>query len=522
MKCPPLLQLLGVPRCVAVLLALRPILAHAASPVLSCEQLAKFVLPQATITAVESIGAGQYTVPGRPEPSGLDVAGRAQPPTNPAFCRFAATLKPSKDSAIRLEVWLPQANWNGKFLAIGNFGWGGDLRYPGMLSGLAEGYATASNDTGHDSSTPEGAGGRFSLGHPQKLIDYAYRADHAMTLDAKALIKAFYGRAPARSYWVGCSLGGLEGLIEAKRYPRDFDGIVAGAPPNPITRFNAAQLWPAWLVSQDASRLIPKEKYRLIHEAALKSCATQLGREDGVIDEPDHCHFDPVALACPGVDAADCLTAAQVLLMQQIYAGPSNPRTGESIFPGPARGSELDVGAFAGTEAMSVALDLFRYSTFQDPNWNWRAMNWSRDFDTANQRVGPLLQVDSDLKAFFDHGGKLLLYIGWNDYHNPEELAGYYERLIQHSGASARAATRLFTIPGMGHCTGGAGCDTFSKLGAIDAWVDHGTAPERLVAARIEDGKVVRTRPLCAYPLVARYNGSGDTNEANNFSCTPE
>jgi feruloyl esterase len=500
-----------------------PSVGHAAA-MATCESLAKLALPDATITAAQSVGAGQYKMPEGPMARlgrlpGMNLAGHIEEQPNPVFCRVAATLKPSDDSDIRIEVWLPQSGWNGKFLGVGNFGWAGSLMTSGMLSGLAEGYVTASTDTGHDSSAPDGDGGRFALGHSNKLIDYAYRADHLMTLAAKTMIEAFYGAAPSRSYWIGCSLGGLQGLIEIKRYPADYDGVVVGAPPNPLTSFNAAQLWPGWLVSQDPSRLIPNAKYGMIHDAVLKACASPVGLKDGLVDQPDRCSFDPDRLRCTGADAPDCLTAPQVYLMQQIYLGPVNPRTRAVIFPGPARGSELDLSIFATAKPFGTALDLFRYAAFQNPDWDWTRMDWDKDVATAIAEVAPLLHVDADLKPFLDRGGKLLMYIGWNDYHNPEELIGYYTSLVESAGPRAGASTRLFTIPGMGHCFGGAGCDTFDKLGAIDAWVDHGEAPERVLAFKVRDGTIVRTRPLCAYPKAARYNGSGDTSDAANFVC---
>ena len=501
--------------------------AKAVTPIVSCADLAKVALPEATVTSIESVASEQYKIPqsqqGFAAQPGMNLAGRIELGTNPAFCKFAATLRPSQDSQIRIEVWLPQTAWNGKLLGVGNFGWAGSIPYPGMLVGLQEGYAAVSTDTGHDSSTAGGDGGHFSLGHPEKLIDYAYRADHAMTLDAKTLIKAFYGVAPAHSYWIGCSLGGLEGLIEAKRYPTDYDGIVAGAPPNPLTRFNALQLWPSWLISQDPTRLIPAGKYAMVHAAVLRACASPLGLKEGFVDEPDTCHFDPAQLQCKASDEPDCLTIPQVDLLQQTYAGPRNPRTGESIFIGPARGAELEMFGFANGGAPWVALDLFRYAAFQDTAWNWKAMDWDKDVATAVAKVGPLLHVDSNLGPFFAHGGKLLMYIGWTDYHNPQDLVEYYRSLGKNSGGEHTSGSlRLFTIPGMAHCGGGAGCDTFNKLGVIDDWVDHGHAPERIPAARVGGGKILRTRPLCAYPTVARYSGSGDTNDAAKFVCVAQ
>ena len=499
--------------------------AGTAAPVAACADLAKLALPNATITSAATIGAGEYRMPeamqglfGR---SGMNVAGRSGFAPNPAFCRIAATLRPSSDSDIKIEVWLPRSGWNGKLLTAGNFGWAGSMMYGGMLTGLEAGYATASTDTGHDAS--DGDGGKFALGHPQKFIDYAYRADHELTLAAKAFIKALYGRGPAHSYWIGCSLGGLEGLIEAKRFPGDYDGIVAGAPPNPLTRFNALQLWPDYLINQQPSRLIPREKYTLVHQAVLKACASSIGLEQGFVDEPDKCAFDPGQLQCRGADGADCLTAPQVDLLRETYAGPINPRTRESIFPGPARGTELEMSNFASGAAASVALDLFRYVAFQDADWNWKAMDWDKDIAAAIQKIGPLMHVDADLKEFVARGGKLLLYIGWNDYHNPEELIDYYKSVVKRAGpGTAGDSVKLFTIPGMGHCMGGAGCDTFDKLGTIDAWVTRGEAPHRIVAAKVTGGKIVRTSLICAYPEIAKYKGSGDTGEEASFACAAE
>ena len=394
----------------------------------------------------------------------------------------------------------------------------GALMYPGMQSGLAEGYAVASTDTGHDSSTPEGQGGRFALGHPEKLIDYAYRANHLMTLRAKEIIKAFYGRGPKHSYWIGCSLGGLQGLIEAKRYPADYDGIVVGAPPNPIVNFNAEQLWAGWLTNRHPELQVPKAKFQMVAQAVLKACASPVGQSQGFVEEPDRCGFEPRQMLCKGADAPDCLTANEVSALEQIYRGPVSPRTGTVIFPGPAKGNEASFSADG--KPFPIALDLFRYAAFQDPNWDWTTLDWDKDIARATAAVGPLLHVDADLKPFFARGGKLLLYIGWNDGHNPEELIGYYQRLMRNAGPQGRVSARLFTIPGMGHCYGGPGCDTFDKLGVIDAWVAQDRPPQRIVASRIENGTASRTRPLCAYPAVARYEGSGSPEEAGSYRCT--
>jgi feruloyl esterase len=486
--------------------------------------MARLRLPDVTITAAEPVAAGRYQVPRHDGTEqgvapGMRVTNVVEVAAVPAFCRVAGTIRPTHDSAIRFEVWLPQTGWNGKFLGIGNFGWGGSLMLPFMPDGLAQGYAVASNDTGHDSAASGGQGGRFILGHPEKLVDYAYRADHVMTVHAKAIVKAFYGRGPEHAYWIGCSLGGLEGLIEAKRYPHDYDGIVVGAPPNPLVNFNAAQLWPGWLISQHPSWKMSKAKFEMVNDAVIQACSGPVGRRQGFVEEPDKCGFEPRQLLCREVEMPDCLTAGQVRLMELIYRGPVDPRTGRVIFPGPAKGSEAELPVFADDAPFVNALDLFRFATFGDPAWDGKTIDWTRDIARANARIGPLLGVDANLKPFFDRGGKLLLYIGWNDYHNAEELIRYYQSLRRDAGMKGNDAVRLFTLPGVGHCAGGAGCDAFDKLGAIDAWVTRGKPPARLVASRMEGGRVVRTWPICSYPHTARYNGTGDLDDAASFVC---
>lgn len=482
----------------------------------SCESLARLALPHTLVTQAQPVAAGEFTLPQRVDAP----AARAGRANDVAFCRVAATLTPSADSHIKIEVWLPLSGWNGKFVAAGNGGWAGRIAYSGMLPALQQGYATASTDTGHDASLPGQDGGEFIIGHPERLIDYAYRAYHLTTLTAKEIISAFYGRSPAHSYWVGCSLGGLEGLIEAKRFPEDFDGIVVGSPPNPITAFNAAQIWPAWLISKDPSRYIPPSKLPMIHEAALKACASPIGRKHGFIEEPDRCPFDPGVLLCKGEDAPDCLTAPQLDLMHRIYAGPANPRTHEPIFAGLSPGAELQLPKYSQqTEAYSTALDLFRYAALHNADWDWTAFDFDRVLAAAEREVGPILHVDSNLNAFLDRGGKLMLYIGGTEYKNFTHLRDYYLDILRNAGAGKDGSVRLFLVPGMDHCGGGAGCDTFDKLGPIDAWVEGGRAPERIVTSKVSGGTVVRTRPICAYPLVARYKGTGNTDEAGSFVC---
>jgi feruloyl esterase len=484
-----------------------------------CASLANWTHGAATVASSELVEAGQLKLPetglGRlAHFTGLDPSGHAAAEPNSSFCRVALKIKPSSDSDINVEIWLPTSGWNGKLLGAGGFGWSGSMMYPGMIGPLREGYAVATTDTGHSTD-----GGSFALGHPEKLVDYAYRANHEMTVAAKALAACFYGKAPTRSYWAGCSLGGIQGLIEAKRYPEDYDAIVVGAPPNPLANFNAAQLWPYWLVAQDHARLIPKDKYRMVHDAVMRTCGSQRERDEDVLEQPGKCTFDPAQLLCKTGDSPDCLTAPQVYLLQQIYAGPSNPRTGEKIFPGPAFGTELELPVYASEKPFPNALDLFRYVVFNDASWMPDHFDWDKDMLLANEKA-KLLSVDADLKPFLDRGGKLLLYVGWNDYHNPTELAEYYRRVIRTAGESAQDSVRLFAIPDMGHCFGGAGCDTFDKLGVLAQWDKDGKAPERILVSKVKDGQAVQTRPICAYPKLPKYIAPGEANDPASATCT--
>jgi feruloyl esterase len=507
------------------------------APAVSCDSLAKLALPQATVTMAETVAAGEFKMPVEPgapaPPAAAAPSGPTPPPglapaispnqgANPEFCRFAATLKASSDSEVKIEVWMPLKGWNGKFLGVANTGWAGSVMYSGLLDGIQHGFAAGSTDSGHESvrGVPNGS---FITGHPEKLVDYGHRAIHEMTIASKAVVKAYYGAAPKFSLFTGCSLGGMQALQEAYRFPEDYEGIVAGAPANPMTMFNAAQMWPAMVIFHDPAKAIPASKFTIIHEAALKACAGPIGLKQGYIEHPDRCDFDPKALLCKGADGPDCLTAPQVELMRAIYEGPVNPKTKEVIFPGPPRGAELQLGMYTGSTPMMNAYNLYKFAVYQDPNWDWKTMDYDSSIETARKVVDPQMRAGNDLTPFIKHGGKLMIYIGWTDYHNPMELVGYYNSILKNANdPKASDALRLFTIPGMDHCFGGFGCDTFDELGIIDKWVESGTAPEQFIAKKVAEGKTVRTSVVCAYPKVARYKDSGDTEDAANFECAAE
>jgi feruloyl esterase len=437
--------------------------------------------------------------------------------TTPGHCRVAATLRPSSDSEIKVEVWMPAANWNGSYQAVGNGGWAGTISRGEMAAALRRGYATSSTDTGHSTG-----GASFALGHPEKLIDFGYRSEHEMTVAAKAIIKAFYAAAPKYSYFAGCSSGGRQALMEAQRFPDDYDGIVAGAPTNNWNNMMFGRMWVALATLKDPASYIPPAKYRVIHHAVMEACDQMDGVKDGVLEDPTRCHFDPAALACKGEDSADCLTAAQVESARKIYTPARNPRTGAEIFPPMERGSELVWKTLAGgPKPIALADEYFKFVVFQNANWDFRTLNFDGDVAKGQARDGGVLTAtDPNLRPFFAHGGKLIQYHGWTDQQvMPGNSIHYFQSVVKEIGDAGKVAQsyRLFLAPGMGHCGGGEGPNQFDAVGAVAAWVEHGKAPDSMTASR--NG---RTRPLCPYPQVAVYKGTGSTDDAANFVCKAE
>jgi feruloyl esterase len=476
-----------------------------------CESLTKLALPHATVTLAQAVAAGQLTLP-----AGAMPAFPGFPAPNfgklPAICRVAATLKPTSDSDIKIEVWLPSTGWNGKLESVGNGAWAGNISYRDLATAVTAGWAAASTDTGHTETTAA-----FVVGHPEKLIDFAYRSVHELTSAAKAITSAYYGKPPARAYFNGCSTGGRQALTEAQRYPDDYDGIVAGAAANYPSHLQGAQVWTAQMTHWH-NGYIPPAKYPLIHDAVLETCDALDGVKDRVLEDPRRCHFDPQALLCKGSDNDECLTAAQVEVARKIYAGP-----GASIFPGLERGSELGWATLSGPKPMALAAETYQYLVFKDPNWDYRKFDPARDIATAEKVIGPTMDaIDPNLKPFFKHGGKLLMYHGWADPGiAPENSVNYFTSVEDMVGGRLKAANsiRLFMVPGMGHCRGGDGTDDFDAIGTLAGWVESDKAPDHIPAAHKTKGAIDRTRPLCSYPQTARYKGSGSTDDAANFVC---
>jgi feruloyl esterase len=504
----------------AVALASTPLLTEVMTPAAAagtaCANLAALTIPSVTIKSATAATAGPFTPPG----SQTQI-------TLPAFCRIEATARPTSDSDIKFEVWIPPVEaWNGKFEGVGNGGYQGSISYAAMATALRRGYATASTDTGHT-----GDDMKFGQGHPEKLIDYGHRAIHVMTESAKLIIRNAMGRFAERSYFVGCSAGGQQALSEAQRYPEDYDGIVAGDPANNRIRQTFGFL-SSWLATHgtDGKPLIPQPKLTLLTKSVVDACDAIDGLKDGIIDDPRRCHFDPAKLLCKSAsDEPTCLTAPQADAAKKMYDGTKNPRTGELIFTGWPRGSE-GFGEAAGQSWRQYVVDppepmrvgFFKYWLFHDPNWDYRSIDWEHDLAYAEQKLPFMAAVDKDLSLFKKHGGKLLMYTGWADpVVPPQDTVAYYEGVVKTMGglAPTREFYRLFMAPGMGHCSGGPGPNQFDALGALEQWVEKSAAPDKLIATHSTNGKVDRTRPLCMYPLVARHKGTGSPDEAANFAC---
>jgi hypothetical protein len=479
-----------------------------------CAQLAELKLPHASITTAEEVAAGAF----KPAAAG---GGPGAAPADyshlPAFCRVAGTLSPTTDSDIRFEVWLPASGWNGKFVGTGNGVWAGSIVISSMAEPLARGYATMATDDGHQGSPLDGS---FAAGHPEKLIDFGYRAVHETTVAAKALITAFYAKAASRSLFVSCSTGGRQGLMEAYRYPKDYDGISAMAPANPMVGLMVASLWTGVATLKDPASHIPPQKFALVHKAVLQACDARDGVTDGIVSRLG-CGFDPQVLLCKDSDAPDCLTAPQVAALRAIYGGVHNPRTGELIYPGFEPGSEGMLPILTmGPEPFPVATTFFRALVFQDPKWNFRNFDYDHDVERSLQAGHADLDVPpSGVEAFLADGRKLLLSHGMADGLIPtRSTVNFYTALTQHANARQLANTRLFLVPGMGHCGGGDGPSVIDTIGAIDGWVAGGHAPQQLLASN-PPAAPARTRTLCPYPQQAVYSGKGSSDEAQNFSC---
>jgi hypothetical protein len=451
----------------------------------------------------------------------------------PEFCRVSGQIQPE----IRFEISLPTA-WNGRLYMFGNGGYAGEpLDAPGRVAttrrALARGFVTAQMNTGHDAAVEPL--GTFAA-NPQKFLDYAYRGVHVTALAAKRIAQTFYNSPPRHSYFDGCSTGGRQGLIAAQRFPDDFDGIVAGAP---VLDFSGTMI--GYVNNQRALSAAPiaAGKLKVIADAAYEKCDATDGLRDGLIDDPRRCAFKPSDLpVCPDdADGPACFTAAQIRALDSIYGGVK--RNGAELVPGWPVGAEIAVPAPNGGSASGwlpwlVAAPngrpieavfgetFFKYMAFGRPNpaYDWTTFSIDADFDKLQWTRNALDATDPDLSRFKARGGKLVSYFGWADAAlNPLMGVRYYENVLRRMGPSTIDFYRLFMVPGMFHCSGGIGVGTFDALTPLVEWVEKGTAPQAIIGSRLVDGKAVRTRPLCPYPEVAKYKGSGSIDDAASFAC---
>ncbi len=472
---------------------------------MDCGKLATLKFPDTTITSAKVVPADGKL---------------------PEYCKVAATLTPRPDSEIKLEVWLPTSQWNGYYHTAANGGWAGQIDTRGQTAAVKLGFATASTDTGHT-----GDAGEWCF-NKDKLLDFGGRAIHETTVFAKKITQLFYGKAPKASFMSGCSLGGQQTMKAIMDYPDDFDGVVAGSPHMFMTAYNAAQVWPAWLIvppNGDPDKFIPLDDYKWIHEAVLEKCdGTVDGLKDGIVDDPLKCDFDPFSLVCKEGQTSRCLTKKQAEYLKQIYAGPVYQDTGESIYPGPLPGNELYWTTFTQPNPRRFFFDMFKWLyfglRFGDPSKDFNAMTYKDDIRWVQNNVAPIIDADNpDLRPYFNHGGKLMMYIGTEEYENYSAHVVFLNKVRDIVGTEAfEKFVRLFVVPGMHHCGGGDNaCDTFPKLETIVHWYETGSAPDVLDAAHVDrkTGETSFNRPLCAYPETARYKGSGDPSKAENFVC---
>jgi hypothetical protein len=503
----------------------------------TCEELSKLDLPRAEITGAEWVSP-PITLP---DPDFGSTVVKVP------FCRVMGAVKPTPKSEIRFEVWLPApGRWNGSYLQNGNGGTAGYIRRFDMTRALDTGFATAATDGGH-----RGKDLTF-IANRERLIDYAYRAVHETSVLAKQIIQAYYGRPPKHAYFRGASKGGHEGIMSADRFPDDFDGIVAGAPINHFTNFIASLISIDLALKKEPSRL-PREKLLLVNKAVLQACRSQKAVDtDHFLTDSFNCHFDPGALACAGADRPDCLTAQQVEAVRTIYESDLDPITGE-IYPGFEPGSEIAQGvdlnakdppkcfgcAWSFGTGFYFGKAFFGGAVFDDTGWDGERFDFDRDMALVNKRLGPIVNATGDLRAFKARGGKLIMYHG--NFDNTVPLRGsllYYKSLYGGSLDEIRQFARYFLVPGHAHGLGGPGPNAFGGIdqpsavpfdaahdvvAALERWVEHGVAPERIIATKyVNDDPaqgVAMTRPICAYPRLPRYTGSGNPNEASSFVC---
>jgi hypothetical protein len=499
----------------------------------SCASLAALHLPDTTITSAAPVTGGPL----------------------PAYCQVVGVIKPTADSQIGFETWLPLANWNGKFNAVGGGGFVGSINTEALSRAVLRGYATATTDTGH-----LGGDASWALGHPEKVIDFGPRSMHLTTQIAKALVRAFYGERPRFSYYTGCSTGGRQGLMEAQQFPEDFDGLVVGAPANYWTHLLTAAAAGFQAHLKDPQSWFGPQLMPILEGAVNAKCDALDGITDGIVSDPRKCDFNPSSLICrAGQDPNTCFSAKQAAAVAKIYAGPKNPRTGEQIYPGLLPGAESGAGGWpawiTGAAPGGALLDFFatqyfKFFVFQDPNYNLFTFDFDKDLAFNDASIGRFINaINPDLRPLQHRGAKILHYHGWNDPAiSSLNSINYYESVVsfftgrRDTRAEALGEVqefyRLFMVPGMQHCGGGPGPNAFGGpfalpapvmdaehdvLSALERWVERGKPPSKLIATKFAGDDpaagITMQRPLCPFPKAAVYTGHGSTNDAASFKC---
>lgn len=487
-----------------------------------CASLAGASMEYATVTASEEISAGKFVTPAGATINAL-----------PAFCRVAATIRTAPSSDIKVELWMP-ANWNGKFLGTGNGGAGGRLSYADLAIGLRRGYAVANTDMG---TGPDGV--THVIGNMERIIDYGHRSTHLMTTLSKTMVKQFYAKEASRSYFYGCSTGGAQGVAEAIRYPADYDGIVVGAMGHNRVGAHVRELSAFTATQRDATTYFTPAKRTLWANKVMEACDDLDGLKDGVIGRPDQCTIDPAVLQCSSGDGPDCLSAGQVDTVRKIYAGPVHAITGEQIYPGLLRGGESGIPTTV--PSPTTTFENFPFNWLYGRNWNWRAFDFGTDVDVMRNALNAAVgNTSGDLNAFKARNGKMIMFQGLADgLAAPGETLNYLNAIEKAMPGQSDQFVKLFNAPGVGHCGGGVGPNVFGNfrdgfpeqpsdpsqdlLAAMEHWVEKGRVPQEIVATKYVNnqttGAVERTRPLCAWPKVSKYKGTGDINSAGSFSC---
>ena len=452
--------------------------------------------------------------------------------TMPEHCDVRGTIWPEAKFALKLPK-----EWNQRFIMVGNGGHAGTISFAAMEPGLRRGFAAVSTDTGHDAAKEPGASyaypGPNNPNAERKRLDFAYLAVHETAVLAKQIIKTHYGAAPRYSYWQGCSTGGRQGLMEAQRYPEDFDGLIIGAPAlNPLLGLRSIWNAQAALTGPGA---IASNKLPTLAQAVYKKCDGVDGLEDGLIDDPRQCKFDPAVdlPKCPAdADNPNCFTTAQVESLKKIYGGVRNS-AGKLLFPGQPLSAEAFAQGRSGWDSYLVGASSANLNLTQSgmrflsldpppgPTWDYTMFNFDTDPPKLAKWAALAGATNPELSKLKQRGGKVIHYHGWADQTLTAYMSvNYYDSVLAKMGEkTVNDFYRFYLIPGMFHCAGGVGCNTVDWLTAIVDWVEKGKAPASLLGAQMEGSVTKRTRPICPYPQVARYKGTGSINEAGNFNC---